>query len=127
MNKFTLFTLLALNVFSYSAFSASRECVSTKNANIKVSVTTDGFEVEDYAGPAFVEISGLKSEFNVKSEATYMRAENNGGNLFIIVPLKSESEGQLLIVFKNKTGTKASVQHISAQDDYSVLAQITCK
>lgn len=127
MKKITLLSLLALSLLSNSAFAKSLVCVGEKKSTVKISIVTEGFDVEDYAGPATVKVTGLSSKFNVSTQATYIKAEHNNSNLMVVVPLKKESQGQLLLVFKDKEGTKASVQHVDADDEYSVLEEVSCK
>lgn len=127
MKKITLLSLLALNLLSNSAFAKSLVCTGETKSKVKISIATEGFDVEDYAGPATVKVTGLSSKFNVSTQATYVKAEHNNSNLMVVVPLKKESQGQLLLVFKDQEGAKASLQHISADDEYSVLAEVSCK
>jgi|GEM_PF-5141589 hypothetical protein len=128
--KSTLLVLI-LSVVAQQSLASTLKCASTKESTeqVKVKITTDAFSTDDYSGPASVEVKGLHDSFmNVKTDkAVYMKLENNGGNPLIMVPLEYKGDGQLLIVFADSQGTKASLQHVSVDDEYTVFAELNCK
>jgi len=115
---------------SFAGAVSTVKCTSVKGAaqKIQIKITSDAFTSSDYSGPAKVAIKGLKdSSLNVNTDkAVYMDLQGTGARM-IQVPLKSQADGELLIVFAEASGKNATLQHISTDDEYTVLADVTCK